>query len=225
MSRNAKKVFSKTYNTKVRRPHIDYDYLDQLSEEEIAYLAKFTDEFYGAGFEINDTYVKKQDIIPVIQGELAKLRVDFENNTKKIAKYEHNLKTILETKDKMIKIKGNSNRKNDIDLRKCQKIDKYYLTKTGKFSNNKNLKYNDPIHKGELRKKCNDSKCSQFDIMGAYDEAGSSDVFSIIDFELADDISTEDYFILNEEIAEIYDTEDFDEDDEYLDLRKESLDS
>ena len=43
--------------TKARRDYVDYDYTTQLSNEEKAWLERFTDEFYGADFKINDTYI------------------------------------------------------------------------------------------------------------------------------------------------------------------------
>lgn len=40
-------------NTKVRGEFIDYDYKDKLSEEELTFLAKFNNEFYGASVGYN----------------------------------------------------------------------------------------------------------------------------------------------------------------------------
>lgn len=57
MSNRAKKKnpsLTKTYNTKVRNEHIDYDYLEGLSEEELKFLSKFTDEYYGAVVDVEN---------------------------------------------------------------------------------------------------------------------------------------------------------------------------
>lgn len=40
-------------NTKVRREFIDYDYTKELSEDELAFLAKFNNEYYGAAISKN----------------------------------------------------------------------------------------------------------------------------------------------------------------------------
>lgn len=47
------------YSPKQRRDYIDYTYLSKLNSKETDFLAQFTDEFYGASFEINPTYIKE----------------------------------------------------------------------------------------------------------------------------------------------------------------------
>ena len=53
MSRSHKKVFSKAYQTRARKNSMDYDYLDQLSEDELKWFAQFNEEYYGASFKRN----------------------------------------------------------------------------------------------------------------------------------------------------------------------------
>ena len=55
-----KKNFLKKLNIpKNRRKHVDYDYLNELNEEELEFLEKFNAEYYGADLKINDTYIKE----------------------------------------------------------------------------------------------------------------------------------------------------------------------
>jgi hypothetical protein len=44
----------KKYNPRVRHEILDYDYLDQLSEEELAWLNKFTNEYVNAAVKADD---------------------------------------------------------------------------------------------------------------------------------------------------------------------------
>jgi hypothetical protein len=45
-----------------RQEYVDYDYVKKLSKEERDYLAKFTDEFYGATWDINPVYMVLKNI-------------------------------------------------------------------------------------------------------------------------------------------------------------------
>lgn len=44
---------------KNRRSYVDYDYVEQLTDEEKKWLSKFSDEYYGSDFKINPTYIKE----------------------------------------------------------------------------------------------------------------------------------------------------------------------
>lgn len=44
-------AFSKSIMNKYRRDAVDYDYVDKLNAEELAYLQQFTDEYYHNNFE------------------------------------------------------------------------------------------------------------------------------------------------------------------------------
>lgn len=44
-------ALNKNYNSRILSEYIDYDYLDQLSEEELDWLNKFTEEFHKASYK------------------------------------------------------------------------------------------------------------------------------------------------------------------------------
>jgi hypothetical protein len=46
------------YSPRIRSEYIDYDYLDKLDEEALAYLNKFTGEFHGASFAHDETDIQ-----------------------------------------------------------------------------------------------------------------------------------------------------------------------
>lgn len=48
-------ALNRKFNSRVRQEYLDYDYLDQLSEEELEFLNKFTEEELNASFKNNDT--------------------------------------------------------------------------------------------------------------------------------------------------------------------------
>lgn len=48
-------ALKKPYTPRVRQEYLDYDYLDQLNEEELAWLNKFTEEYLNASFNRDDS--------------------------------------------------------------------------------------------------------------------------------------------------------------------------
>jgi hypothetical protein len=46
------------YNSRILSEKIDYDYLDQLSEEEKDWLAKFTEEYHKASYKHDETDIQ-----------------------------------------------------------------------------------------------------------------------------------------------------------------------
>jgi len=50
----------KKKTTKARKGVIDYDYLEQLSDEDLKFLNQFTDEYYCANFKGETIHPKKQ---------------------------------------------------------------------------------------------------------------------------------------------------------------------
>lgn len=51
-------ALQKQYTPRVRQEYLDYDYLDQLNEEELAWLNKFTEEYLNASFKRDDTDIQ-----------------------------------------------------------------------------------------------------------------------------------------------------------------------
>lgn len=51
----------KKYNSRVRGEYTDFDYLDQLNEEELAFLNKFVEEEINASFKKDGTDFNKTD--------------------------------------------------------------------------------------------------------------------------------------------------------------------
>jgi hypothetical protein len=50
-----------TFHPRERKLNIDYDYINKLSLEELNWLGRFTFEYYGADFIINDTYLQQEN--------------------------------------------------------------------------------------------------------------------------------------------------------------------
>lgn len=48
-------ALKKPYTPRVRQEYLDYDYLDQLSDEELDWLNKFTEEYLNASFKHDDS--------------------------------------------------------------------------------------------------------------------------------------------------------------------------
>ena len=68
MSKTSNKLRGK--NPAGRSFYIDYDYLDELNDEENEYIEQFNAEFYGAGFLINPTYIIELGKMVQISGNL-----------------------------------------------------------------------------------------------------------------------------------------------------------
>lgn len=209
MVRNPEKSFSKTHNTKARRDFIDYDYLEQLSEEETKWLAQFSDEYYGAGFNINVTYAKLKDVIKVCKNELAK-----ETNPKKIKKWEYNLKRCQESTEEYVQIYGNKKSKNNLDLRKCRKIPLYYKLPSGNFTKSAKHKYGNTIHNPSKHlKDCNErANASKSDLFSVQIKNEDTDEgFSQIEMEESQLLSGEEYLLTMEQIDQLIDLATFDD--------------
>lgn len=51
-------ALKKPYTTRVRQEYLDYDYLDQLNEDELEWLNKFTDEYLNDSFKRDGTDIQ-----------------------------------------------------------------------------------------------------------------------------------------------------------------------
>lgn len=51
-------ALKKRYNSRILGEYIDYDYLDQLGDEELAWLNKFTEEFHKASYKRDGTDIQ-----------------------------------------------------------------------------------------------------------------------------------------------------------------------
>lgn len=151
MARKPEDSLSQHKNTAARRQLIDYDYINQLSPEELEWLAKFSDEFYGGDFEINPTFCKKEDALKVCAKELGKLDTESKTYKKWLAKLNH-IKTINET---FVQISGNSDKKHNLDLRKCRSIKLFRKNENGNLSQKPEYKYNSIHDFEEFGKDCN----------------------------------------------------------------------
>lgn len=164
MSRSSAKVFSKSHNPKARRLHIDYDYLDKLSASDKEWLAKFTDEYYGASFEMNPAFMKKDELITLLTKKVES------TNSKK---WKNHLERVKGINKRMIQISRNENKHDDIDLRSCRSHNIYYKNADGKYEASDYYKYAEtniinPNDK-ELMNECNSRANSQKDcIYGKY---------------------------------------------------------
>jgi hypothetical protein len=54
-------ALKKQYTPRVRQEYLDYDYLDQLNEEELAWLNKFTEEHLNASFNHDETDIQSYE--------------------------------------------------------------------------------------------------------------------------------------------------------------------
>lgn len=152
MARKADDSFNPHKNTASRRQLIDYDYLDKLSSEEYKWLAKFTDEYMGADYEINPTFCAKDDAIKVCSNELLKVVGD----AKKTSLWTKKLEYYTSLKTKNVQISQNSEKVNNLDLRKCRSITLFRKNSNGRLSKNPKWKYNS-IHDPKTHlKDCNE---------------------------------------------------------------------
>lgn len=63
-------ALTRKFNSRVRQEYIDYDYLDQLSDEELEFLNKFTEEELNASFKNDETdFNKSKEEKRVIYGK------------------------------------------------------------------------------------------------------------------------------------------------------------
>jgi hypothetical protein len=214
MSRSPSEVFSKSHNPRNRRELIDYNYLNKLNPTELEWLAKFTDEFYGASFERNPAFMRTKELISVIETYL--LKEDLA--PKKRLRWENHLARAKQHTKKFIQISENENHLEDVDLRQCRGSDVFYKV-NGRMSTSQRHRYadNNIINANDYRarKECNDRANSQRDcILGTF----GADDFN--DYEL--DMETygpEDYAIFSEEY-EMY--QKFEEMDLELKIKKDS---
>src|ERR1019366_881486 len=51
-------ALNKKYNSRILGEYLDYDYLDQLDEETLAWLNKFTEEFHKASYKHDGTDIQ-----------------------------------------------------------------------------------------------------------------------------------------------------------------------
>lgn len=51
-------ALKKKYNSRILQEYIDYDYLDQLGDEELTWLNKFTEEFHKASYKHDGTDIQ-----------------------------------------------------------------------------------------------------------------------------------------------------------------------
>lgn len=246
MSRDPKKVFSKTFNTRSRKDYIDADFLDQLTPEELEWYAKFTDEYYGASFEINPAWAKKEEVLEILEKELILatkekkcnackvkftgkicpecLTNDWNYKKKKlVSKIEHNIERVNACKTKKVQISGHSEPKNNIDLRKCRSIDLYYRGDKGYLTKNPEFKYSkNNVHGEDYLEDCNRRvNSNNRDLMckGSKNEP-EADVNQYVEMWQSGGLSCEDYLIANHEINQRYEFED-EIDEDVIDLRED----
>ena len=195
MARSTKKVFSLTNNIRSRRAFQDYDYLDKLSKSEKEFLAKFTDEYYSASYDLSSVYVERLKLLKFLR--------KFEQTDRIIAQIAYYSEM---TEDKVCI--NNSSKKLNVDLRKVKGLKKYYLDENGEFSTKKKYKYSDSnLHKpskyradSELR-----DRVQKRDVMNVEKQELSLDdegAIDIIDNIISPDMSPEDREILSEEMEQ-----------------------
>jgi hypothetical protein len=208
MARDPKKALSRSHNTAGRRDFIDYDYLNQLSPEELEWLAKATGEYYGADFEINETFAKVTDVIQLCEAELAK---DIE--PRKAAKWQHNLERAKKSKSAYLQIYGNPARKDNLDLRKCRKIQLYYLNENGNLCRNKDFKYNTIHDFDEYSKDCNDRANDIRDDIHSVQTQSHQDANEYyLGIEATSELTPEEYWVMNDELEILEDCDELWED-------------
>lgn len=195
--RPTSQVFSKHHQTSSRRNLQDYDYVDQLSDSDKEWLAKFTENYYSASFDLNPAFVRTPELVKLVEAKLA--RTTSESGIKK---WTEKLELVKKHTRKFYQVSENTDKKYDIDLRIIKKVDIFYKTETGGYSTSKYYKYSennviDPTRDLD-RKACNDRSNKQSEcVMGKF---GAN---SINDYELdTEQFGPEDYMIFNETAEE-----------------------
>ncbi len=201
--RSAKQVFSKQHNTSSRRVLQDYDYLDQLSDQDKDWLARFTDNYYSASFDLNPGFVRTNELLGLIEAKLARTKTE-----SGIKKWSKKLELVKNHTKKFYQVSENSDKNRNIDLRIIKKlnginVDIFYKTESGGYSASKYYKYCqnnviDATRDLDL-KACNDRSNHQSEcVMGKF---GAN---NIDDYEIdMEQFGPEDYMILNESAMEV----------------------
>jgi len=216
MAREPSKALNRTFQTRNRAEHIDYDYISKLSDEDQAWLARFSDEYYGASFDINPTYVLKTDFLRhfkiVIFDEEEKLISEdneklIERIERKITKYTRQLEHYQEIKVKYLQISDHKVSWQNVDLRKVRSITKFYKKENGKYTEDTSYKYSsDNIQVNTHLKACNDqANAMRMDMISNLrrNEVVNDNEFDVILEDIQGmDISAEERIILEEMILE-----------------------
>jgi len=91
MSKRKRSSTNPHHNPRQRKDYIDYDYTSKLNLEEIEFLEKFTNEFYGGAFQINDTYIKEGGNFIQVSGNKDKSKNKDLRKLRGITKYYQDL--------------------------------------------------------------------------------------------------------------------------------------
>lgn len=198
--KKTRKSLNPMYIPKQRREYVDYDYVSKLSDEEKEFLGKFTDEFYGAGFDISPTFIK----------------ID-EETLKGLKDLREREWAESQESEEYIQV-------NHRDLRKYRSVVKYYKDKEDNYTTDLKYKYSDTnVHKDPQQfKSCNDDSTSRDrDISSRgirLDSGNSSKLLNELESQIdLDRMSPEDLFLLKEYLemeADIRDLEIFSDSDD-----------
>lgn len=195
--RSPSQVFSKQYNTSSRQANIDYDYVDTLSESDKEWLAKFTENYYSASFDLNPAFVRKAELISLIEAKIART-----SSESAIKKWTEKLNIVRKFGRKFYQVSHNEDKSRNIDLRIIKKVDIFYKNDKGGYSTSKYFKYSnnnviDPTRDLD-RKACNDRSNNQSDCVMSKFGANPID-----DYEIdTEQFSPEDYMTFNEAAEE-----------------------
>lgn len=169
------------YHPRIRKNRIDYDYAHKLNQAELEFLGRFSWEYYGADFIINETFARKSEFIPILERRIADYEEKLANPKKK---YDLNKirKLLDDSKESLAEFSNKDEEYISIqhkDLRREKKTPLYYRTPDGGFSSASKYKYSDKnLHPksdwNELRDRNN---LMAVDMMSAgYDFTNSRDV-------------------------------------------------
>lgn len=156
MAKKKRKGYLPKNHTKERRDYIDYDYINKLSEEDKEWLSRFTDEEYGASFEVNPIFVKYADL-----NEEFKEKV--QNNTLYYGEF--------------VQIYKNKDQKN-LDLRKLRSITQYYMKNDGSLTKDPSYRYSknnisNPNDRTRMNRKVKDMRNDLWNV-GLKDEVSTT---------------------------------------------------